>query len=322
MIALVAALLLAGGAYAVNALIGQVVRRDLGTAYVEAANLGRKLDLTQTMNGVTVTVEHAYADVNRIIVGYTIETPAPFAEEHAGIMARLVLADSSGRTYPSRIGVGTGDSGSRVGDHVMSFDGAGLPPGTTEMTFNLTIPEFSASRITGSLPTAATPSQDSATASPQRAPTGSEEVRIPGPWRFTVTLPVLSGRVAHVNQTVTAAGIPMTLERVVVSPTETRAYLSFPTPGDLPAEQWQAMARLAVEGWDSRDKQLGPGTSGPPINRTYSVSVPASLQDKRGAWTLTVDELLGMPIDGSIGPEGGMDITRIAGPWVFTFVVP
>jgi hypothetical protein len=319
--ALLVALVLAGGAYAITSLIGPVMRLEPGTAYVENAGLGRKLDLRQTINGVTVIVERAYADVNRIVIGYTLEVPPALTGGQSSIGAELILTDSNGKRYYPRHGMGNREPGSSRGSDVMSFDAAGLPADIAEMSFNLTIPEVTTTRSSGPIPTAAPPPETGAAIEVQ--PAGDSNVtHIAGPWSFDFTIPVLAGQVIEVNQSATAAGISISLERVVVSPTETRAYLRIPETSEFPSQQLQPMAHISMEGWSSRDHQAGPGISGVPVDGLHTFSVLGNLTDKHGEWTLTVDELIGWPADAAIGPDGGLEMTRFAGPWTWTFVVP
>jgi len=153
---------------------------------------------------------------------------------------------------------------------------------------------------------------------------GGTEEHIEGPWQFAFTMPVLSGRVAEVNQTVTAGGVPVTIERVVVSPSEARVYFRFPTTGTIRPENWTPVTHLLVGDWSSRMGEGIPNGSGALNNGTYSYSFLAGLHDRQGTWTLTIDELIGFEVldSTSYDPTQPPPQTRIAGPWAFTFVVP
>ena len=67
------ALLLAGIAYASSS----IIRERFASLFpqVEKTGLAQELNLSQTIDGVTVKVERAYADSNGAMVGYTISGP-------------------------------------------------------------------------------------------------------------------------------------------------------------------------------------------------------------------------------------------------------
>ncbi len=72
------AILLAVGA-TVHATAPEIIRLLLQTqdgplGGVDVAHLGQPLDLSQTMGNVTVTLQWAYADADRILIGYTIRS--------------------------------------------------------------------------------------------------------------------------------------------------------------------------------------------------------------------------------------------------------
>ena len=134
-----------------------------------------------------------------------------------------------------------------------------------------------------------------------------------GTFEFEFTVPFISGRVVEVHQTVEAAGIFVTLERLVMIPSETRAILSYDPPH---AEiSRTALAELDPSGGASIEASqvwdLDP--------RTSVFSFREDLSNAHRRWTLTVTELVDFvkqPVLGQIHQ------TRVAGPWVFRFEVP
>jgi len=156
------------------------------------------------------------------------------------------------------------------------------------------------------------------------------EGAIVGIFTFDFSVPFIPGRVAEVNQTVEAAGVAMCLERVVVTPSETRAYLRFDSPGG-EVEWWMPIAMLQAPGEDDKSYAGYVGSYGP---ASYQYGFLAPLYERRGEWTLTVTELVGTDIGGlesRINRQAdsavvSVDIaefqTRLAGPWVFRFRVP
>jgi len=140
-----------------------------------------------------------------------------------------------------------------------------------------------------------------------------EEEAIVGPFTFDFSVPFIPGRVAEVNQTVEVAGVAVRLERVVVTPSETRAYLRFDPPGG-PEMRWTPIVMLEAPGdGKSQDYFAYSVNADLPV---YPYGFLAPLYERRGEWKLTVTELVGTEL---VPPYKDV---RLAGPWVFRFRVP
>jgi Domain of unknown function (DUF4179) len=63
-----------GTAYAAITILQSVIQSDPGVASVYQQNLGETVNLSQTRDGVTLTLERAYADVNRVLITYDVST--------------------------------------------------------------------------------------------------------------------------------------------------------------------------------------------------------------------------------------------------------
>ena len=113
----------------------------------------------------------------------------------------------------------------------------------------------------------------------------------------------------------TDGGITLTLDRVVITPSQVRLTLCYADPA--PDRTWTLIPALsaggeAVAGGGATDN-VPSGEEGRTCSRfTYD----AAMFDYTGAWALRVSELVGF------GPGGGNDQQRIPGDWRFTFVVP
>lgn len=303
---LLALVLLTGVAYAVVPILSRAFGRDPGLQPILQANLGKEVNHSQTVDGFTVSIQRVYADANRVVIGYTVSGPPGRTFTNFFLdKPRLVAANGAILPYRARTDAGT-DSG--TGGYVMWYDAADIAGNPKELDLRLEIPGIQAIQPTHLSPT------------PQ-PPAPQPPVRLPGPFEFRFTVPFIPGRVAEVNQTVTAGGIPVTLERVVVTPTETRAFLRFPPPKEIPFEHWGPAAEIAVDGWDSREQGGAQPIWGVPLgddSRRYSVNFPASLHDKKGEWYLTA------VAKGKITPTRSVQqtLTPLAGPWVFRFTVP
>jgi len=139
---------------------------------------------------------------------------------------------------------------------------------------------------------------------------------IVGPFTFDFSVPFIPSRAIEVQHTVEVAGVAVRLERIVITPSETRAFLCFEPP-DGDGKEWTPIARLdaAIARLDAA------GESVPTVSETgeegcYSCDFFAPLHDQRGEWTLTVTELVGFDL------TPPYEQTRLAGPWVFHFRVP
>lgn len=302
-------LLVAQVSGATSLLLDRVLRRDAGTVRVAEGQLGQQLNLSQTIQGITVTVQRAYADANRVVVGYTITVPDSIAADYSGINGAVTLSDDTGRTYPIRGGQGQHDRGAHDLAQVVSFDAASLPQGITSVRFSLAVTQVTATRLPTASPTALpirpTEQRGGGVIALQPIP-ADQLLRVPGPWQFSFSLPVIPGRVAAVNQTVVADGTPVQLERIVVTPSETRAYIRFPASQGNTVQGWSPTVMLAVDGWNSSNASESIA-SWLTSDGERVVSFDDALDTKHGEWTLTVEA----PSNGSSG----------AG-WVFRFTVP
>jgi hypothetical protein len=315
------ALLLFGGvAYALHPVISQVFRLFPGWQHVEEAHLAQEVNLSQTLDGVTVTLERVYADANEIVIGYIIK--GPNGQRYDAY--HLTLTDAAGTVFPRTLGSGvTGQSDilkvsfpSGEGAYVLAFDAAPVEGAPTKLDLRLAmeVREFVLPLDAPKPPpTPISPSAEppaSIVVEAQPVPEGA----IVGLFTFDFSVPFIPGWVAEVNQTVEAAGVAVRLERVVVTPSETRAYLRFDSPGGAET-QWTPIAMLKAPGdGKSQDYFAYSVNADPPV---YPYGFLAPLYDRRGEWTLTVTELVGT----DLAQQPSEDI-RLAGPWVFRFHVP
>jgi hypothetical protein len=283
--------LVMGAAYGIIPIVDRAFFIDAGTQQILNGGLATRLNLSETQNGYTVTLQRAYADANRVVIGYIIHGPNGRSltdTEKASL--RDSLRDGSGNVLPP---LGGGDFASG-GAALDNFDASGVPSSTKNLALDFTIPQ----------PTALAPG------GPGISPpvTGS-------PFSFHFTVPFQGGRLATPDQTVTAGGTTVTLERVVISPSEARMYLQglggtgiYP---DLTVAGWDS-AKVSLPGWQPTEAGgilwsvwMTPGG-------TTVADFPAALMDKHGEWTLSI----------KAGPATADGRKVIGGPWVFHFVVP
>jgi hypothetical protein len=310
-------LVFGGTSWAVSSAVVQLFPVDVGLDHVEQADLVQELNLSQTVDDVTVTLEQAYADANRVVIGLTIKDP----DDERYEPRHLTLTDAAGTVFPWAFGYGV-----IGGSDIFKVS---LPPGEKADIF-----VFDAAAVTGApkeldlrlvmeleelvLPTDV-PSPSPTLAGPPAEPPEPMVVELlpmpkggtVGPFTFDFSVPFIPGRTIEVQQTAEAAGVAVTLQRVVVTPSETRATLCFDPP-DAGNKEWHV-----ITPGDGQDLSGGAvsqlsGTG----EECHRVIYLGALASRSGTWTLTVTELVGFD------PAGQGEQTRLAGPWVFRFRVP
>lgn len=338
--------------------------REASLRRADAAGLVQHLAATQTVGGFTLTVQRFYADGNRIVIGYTIAAADWITDDHRLGFGEVTLTDSAGRAYGPNTNVRGGYSGfggpERLNAAVLSFDGSLLPPDVREETFRLRVGALSITSISGQH--RQPPPPTTAIDNDQSTPVGQQGIAQPvpaaapvgtaGPWDVSITAPVVPARIAEVDQTVAAAvvahysqgdpempvppcaacptapveAIPLTLERVRVTPSETRVYLRVAAPTLGPrGGQWEVRG-IGIEDPDSKpaqDFQELEGTRRLPDGRQV-VSFSNPLYDKpAGEWTLTIGELFTVvPPDPADRSGRGGVIVRLTGQWTYHFTMP
>lgn len=314
-------------------------------------------DLTQQIPGETgekynlnVTLNYAYADANRITISYGVTGEAK-ASEALSIYHTPSLMDDRGNQFvwlPIGGGGGGGGGGSNPDEIVQS---------ASSMTTS-----FDASLLTD------TPEELNLTLKIEVAYSTAELARdnpmgmiLAGETTFNFTLPLNPGRVMVTPQTVTAGGIDMTVQKVVVAPSLTRIELCYtdPEPDDV---IWQPYGRLEIAGEEilPESQIVTAGLAGLPLEETdpcRALIIPQALQEENGEWTLTITNLTNHAVDRAevirrleadygivvtVMPDGGFSydtsqhnnfgealfainndlMEHIDGPWVFTFTLP
>jgi hypothetical protein len=263
---------------------------------VENAGLAQELDLSQTVDGVTVKLERAYADSNVILLGYTVSGP-------------------KSRYYTDFGGLSTAD-----GQEISAMMGMGTVPGSSlvmgswpESQRAAIIAAFDASTIKGTPAEICLRLEISAT----DTAISRENQAYVGPFIFDFTLPFHAGTVVDVNQTVEASDIPITLERVIISSWATQAIFSFNPPYDNVKTRPLIVASVEPAGGDIVNSGLGKTKE-----EASAEYFNGDLTAHSGEWTVTVKELVFPPESPTPGTHPASDTKRLAGPWVFRFQVP
>lgn len=303
--ALLAALALAAAAApALASLLDQVFALNPRAQRIDGQRLGRELNLSQTVNGFTVTIGRVYADANQIVIGYTVTGPAGRVLAAATLTDgegwRVpVLTDARGRRLPAAPAMVQLALQGNQGSALLYYEGAGITSTPDALSLRLAAGGL---RVSERLAGAGTPDRAAEDCGGQ----GCTYV-VPGPWVFDFTVPFEPGRTTVLNQAAEVGGTTVTLERIVTTPAGTRVYLRGSGPNiyvDLIVDGvtypllFPGTGRLIPKEWTSDD--------------TRYFQTPEPLGDKHGEWALVVRS--GDRASALVAPEGG--------PWVFRFRVP
>lgn len=300
---LLAMVILAGTGFAVLPLMNRAFDEEPGTRSILQEGLGEELNLSHTAEGFTLKILRAYADVNRVVVGYEVSGP-PNREIDLAVPI-FNLTDSTGHQLPERHTAISG-VGADTGGFASWFDASGIKGTPPQLKLQLqasTIKVWERTRPERADDDAPGISDCNGPESPFRC------TDVQGPLVFNFTVPFRPGRATDLHLEATAGGKTMTLERVVVSQTETRLYMRG-------ADEGRYM-KLSVGGWDSssynRSGAQGIWDVGDGVK---AFSFPVPLYDKHGEWTLVV----GASMLDKQRPRRGEEFSGEV--WRFHFTVP
>jgi hypothetical protein len=297
-LAIIAALLLMGAASAIT-LLQRAADQMPGwrVAYQQAEHL----DLRQTVGDYTLTLERGYADPNQLLLAFLVD--GPDGSFHA--LPRGEVVDAQGRSYLNLGGADINAAEENASATISSYQ---VPPGVgTSVQLTATIDDL--------------------------LPVTHEDVPAPkGPWVFHFSLPVHPVTVVSPAQSVTAAGVPITLREVRITATTTRVIvdLDLSAVRDDQWTQWQMSdATLQHEKGPALSlewAQLPPEWTGQPKAAIQELllrmergdvevrQTPAGAADPSGRWTLSIPRIGGY--------DGIGEVKFVEGPWVFSFEVP
>jgi len=307
-IALALIVVIASAAYSSVPLIDSVFGLDSGAGTIVSKNLGEQVNLNRTIAGFTVTLNRIYADANRVIVGYTVSGPSSRRVWNFSLGASQI--EANGVTLQGRGQVADGPI-AQPNAYLQWFDASALTESPQRIRLHIVFPWIEAMEQVGPLPMSgqAPPLQFPPMPDVQPGaiaalvPVGQPKspihlVRVGGPVHFDLSVPFIPGRALDLHQVETVGGRTAVLERVVVTPTETRLYLSGPGA--------DVASSLSVDGWQSNPSTVMQDSwmSG---NGLAVVSYLAALTDKHGEWTFMAR------------PTGSSSTGK---PWTFHFVLP
>lgn len=358
-LALVAALLvfvlfLSGFAYAsINlGVLGNLFYSEPASQQLLLANQFTTLNQSRMVDGYRVTLDKAYADANRVILGFIVIYPTGIDRQiwNTSFIASnydaVKLKTPQGQVLPVLGDQGALDTGNpKAGQEAdaLAFDGAGIAGRPAQISLDLNL---------GVACNAGTPPKCQQTLT------------------YDFTLPFHPGRSINLHQVVSANGHALALERVVVTPSETRLYIHWqkddlqPLPFmrtgsglSVPASYTQTLydLQLSVGGQTYHICQLvagidtcstafgsspypntsqsisdaGGGGTGPILlngdQQTRGLSLFQPLYAQHGSWILTItkfDLVMKRDQQGHYGTTAPASKDNAATPWVFTFIMP
>jgi hypothetical protein len=300
-------LLIGGTASGATLVVSQLFSKY--ARHVEEAGLAQALNLSQTVDGVTVTLERAYADANVVLVGFTVSGPD---ERYIASAGRL--STPGGQNLPQMFAQGVVPGSDTIMGGWHSSERTAL------------MAAFDASSFSGEPSTISLHLETRINQPPVQ---GVFHPSI-GPFVFDFELPFHAGNVITVGQTAEAAGVTIGLEKVVISPWATRAVLKFYPPYD-GSSSCVPVVSLQLPDGVSHEESFGHISSD--TSSEYLDYFNGDFTSQHGKWTLAISELVLPSTDGANWTETevngqkvmigkGSDAKRLYGPWVFHFNAP
>ena len=138
---IVAVALASGTAYAGITLLQSVTQTDPGAAAVYRQNLGESVNLSQTQGGVTLTLERAYADVNRVMFTYEVEPgPSSTFAGFATSSSAPVVVDSQGQELQDYDASFQTDTNTNKSAGIAVYDAESVAPNVRALSLRVTTP--------------------------------------------------------------------------------------------------------------------------------------------------------------------------------------
>lgn len=291
LLSLLALLVIAGTAYAALVpLLTQTLNSQQSTRQLLLDRQFKDLHIPKTLGGFTFTVEKAYADSNRIIVGMTTTKPQnhPYDDAH---FLYSTMKTQDGQILPMMNEEGLLGKGTETS--VYSFDASNIQGSFDELRVAMTLDTLSVLQLNSVLPQGANG-------------TTPQTYMVKGSLTFYFSVPFHHGRILDTPQSETAGGRTITLAKVIVSPSETQVFIQ---GIDVKKEGAFFIGTLSVEGHDYSVTNLSLGE-----NNALVLTFPYALVEKHGTWTLTFKQ------NPCVVKSSGVHVK--GGPWVFHFIVP
>jgi len=314
-LALAAALLLLAGAVAAGlGLLDQTIESSGSPGWRVAWDRAEKLDLTAADAGVTITLERAYADLNQVLIGFTVaglEAPLTSHGERAPLEWIAELTDPSGRPSMQWTNSHTAMRSEVTGLSAVieTWEGAVAPTaGTWVVTFT------SVGYNGGGL----VPGQCTVGATDPECVSPPPSAMVDGSWRFEFELPKPTGSVFSTAALASTDVATVKLTELRISPTGISARMALAVPGRTVLD-WTWL-RASIQhgdvsyGFNSISHVTqDPATQGPDGDVSDFLST-AGADEPSGTWQIVIPKLT---------YRVGLDEEyTISGPWTLTVTVP
>lgn len=251
---------------------------------------GVELGLSEVVDGYRVTLDRAYADSTRLALAISVVDEARRPGTTQLMAMSAVVTDEAGEY--SGMGATSSPDGPYGAVNVAWKVPPALPLPAGPRQFHVVVPFIMV--------------RDDSTPPPDAA--GDADAWWPwrehaGPWTFDFELDVDGGTVVTPNAVSEVDGAEVTVSRLIATPSIVR--LEMRVGGDLPPGNWAPVGRVQHEG-----RTLRFVVSSREPDGSVVVLTDGGVPDASGAWTVTVEELVG---PGDLRP---------AGPWVMEFSAP
>ena len=270
--------------------------------------LTHDINMLETIEGITVTVDRAYFDSNRVGIEYTVTGLSQSLPEGSSVFEpEAALMDAGGPTVRFRSAGGRGvradsqiegmEVSSDTVKEVVGFDVTGAQANASGMRL-LFVVSVAESVQDGSI---------------------LRQERLIGPFAFNLEVPFIPSteiRVLRVGSMITVSGVPVKLEEVTITPAQVTALIRVErSPEQRLAALSPRRVTLAVPGeWppDRRRPSAYVVTTLGDIPDSFLARFHLNWEVKPGEWRLNIEYLTG---------HDDLD-EGLKGPWGFDFQVP
>jgi len=308
-----ALVLLTGAVGAALSLLDRTVESSGTPGWQTAWDRAERLGIQETDAGVTITLERAYADLNQILVGFTVaglEVPASAAEDPPAMQWTVELRDPAGRSSErwasSMTGMGVDETG--LSAVVQTWEGDIAPmAGTWVLTFS----------SVGYSGDGFVPGQCTVGATDPECANPPSTAMVDGTWQFTYELPAPAGTILTPTDVSSTAG-PATLRltELRVTPTMVTARIGLSIEGAF-VTTWSSIpvaVRHLDASYEVNSARAVLGGDPAEGNGETVFFTTAGSDAPAGTWTIEIPTIT---YQQRIGEE-----VRLNGPWTLTVLAP
>ena len=240
-----------------DALLSQTMQTT-NLAPLRQADLIQALNVSGTINDYTVTLKQAYADANRIVVGYTVENRSGALNASGTVTAESFLTSMDGRQFSS-VYEANSANGEGISAHVAVYDASMLDAISSGRNLDLSLKVHLGGE-------------------PKEANSQTFD--------FSIPVNTAGTKVYYISQTVEASGVTMTLDRLVVSASAVQAIVRIDEPEG--GRNWTQLDASVTAGPQRRqDSPLRLKI----YDRQRSFELPVDPSGKPGEWTIAITNL-------------------------------